>query len=57
MTDAQLATVLYKALKNKSCNCQRAWGRDGYAVVQQCFGCAAIDHYEFSRLAILDIKT
>ena len=42
----RVAEQLYRALKIKPCGCERAWGKEGYAVVKQCSGCAAIFAYE-----------
>lgn len=42
----RIAEQLYRALKLKPCGCERAWGKEGYAVVKQCSGCAAIFAYE-----------
>jgi hypothetical protein len=43
---ARVAEQMYRALKLKPCGCEHAWGKDGYAVVKQCGGCAAIFAYE-----------
>ncbi|MDR5727932.1 MAG: hypothetical protein RB191_10955 [Terriglobia bacterium] len=41
-----VAAELYRALKSKPCRCERAWTKDGYVIVKQCAGCAALDRYE-----------
>jgi hypothetical protein len=44
---------LYDALKAKPCECEWAWGKDGYGVVKECRGHRAMARYE----AVIEVST
>lgn len=48
----EIAAQLAHALKLKPCACERAWGKDGYAVVKACSGCIALERYHETIEAI-----
>jgi hypothetical protein len=57
VTDAMLATILYKALKNKPCACPHHWVGGKFVPATLCEGHKAMELYENSRLGTQGINT